>query len=390
MKYLTTLLLAVCLPCSAQFGGFRRPSTSSQTATVLMSGDLASNSNSTTIVSSPARKQLGNFGTGCSGGVIQPSSDPVGQLYATSSIQSAAVSAGCASEGVVSVTSSGTGIAAPDNGHSAGGSDSATALTDTYGGTADDSICSGDSHNSDPTLFPGLAPAGCHTSASAYFSQTVVSGHVNSSVLFPTLWTSNSTTLDTGNWYMRSFYVMWDNVTTLWDSEHDVNINSSDTAYAQSGCSTGSVTSPCGYFGWGMHWGKGLTMFAYCPQGCSSWKKFIFKSMNGGSDLTSFTPTVNHWYHIIQYGHRLKSCSYGSSSNCYFYDFFTLYDVTAGGTPVTYYTADATTGNPAGGVPVNHSTWTNGLYSQVQLDSTTAGTTGMHIQSDITVIFSLR
>lgn len=389
MKRATLLLLSLLLPLSVTAQYNRQHVTAS--ASVVMSADLASNASSATIVVVPARKQLGNYGTGCSSGTITPS--PAGQLYATTAIQTAAEGAtpACATEGVPTVTNSGTGIAAVDNGNGAGGTDSATALTDTYGGTADDAICSGDPHHADATLFPGLPAAGCDTSASAYFSETTATGHGNSDVLFPSNYATNSTTLDGANWYMRSFYVMWDSVSTLWDSEHDVNVNSSPTAYAQAGCSaSGTVTQPCGYFGWGTHWGSGLSMWATCPQGCSGWHKMVWKDMAGGADVTTWVPTVNHWYHVIEYGHRNANCSYGSSSNCYFYDFFTVYDVTAATAPHTYYILDSTTGLKAGGVPVNHSTWTSGITPQVQLDMTTAAaTTGMHIQSDVTQIFSL-
>jgi len=381
--------MATC--ASAQYGGYTR-SRNNPTAIVVMSVDLSSNATSTGISVSPSRKQLGNFGTGCSGGVVQPSGDPTGQLWATSSIKTSAEAAGCATRGVVTTTASGTGIQAVDNGHGAGGSDSVTAQTNQYGTTTYDTICSGDPHANDPTLFPGLSPAGCATSATAFFSQTTSSSHPNTSMLWPSDYGTNSTTLDSANWFMRSFYFMTPDASKIWDNEHDVNYNSSPTAYAQSGCSSGSVTNPCGYFGWGFHWGRGLLMWAYCPQGCSGWKKFLFKDMRGGTDLSTWTPTSNHWYHVIMYGHRDPGCSYGDSSNCYWYDYFTLYDVTAGQTPVTYRSIDATTGGNAGGIPVNHSSWTAGPDVQVQLDqvSSTAGTASIYIVSDITKVFKLQ
>ena len=159
MKRLISILMLLASPAWGQYGGYNRPR-ASQTASVVMSVDFTTDASSTGIVVAPQRKQLGNFGTGCTSGVIQPtgSGDQVGQLYATTAIKTAAESAGCATQGVPTATSSGINIDAPDNGHGAGGDASATAFTDTYNGTADDAICTGDSHHNDPTLFPASRP----------------------------------------------------------------------------------------------------------------------------------------------------------------------------------------------------------------------------------------
>lgn len=391
MKKLTSLLLLCSVPVLAQYTRQH----SAVSAVVVMQGTLSANGSSSVIVVTPSRKQLGNFGTGCSGGVIQPSSDPVGQLYSTSAIRSAALSASppCATQGVVSTTiSSGSNIASPDNGHSAGGTDSAVTMTNQYGMTAYDSYCTGDPHNSDPTLIPGLSPAGCTPSGSSYFAESTASGHGNADVLFPTNYASNSVALDNACCYMRSVYLYFESPTTLWDWEQDVNVNSSPTAYAQSGCSSNRGSSkPCGYFGWGSHYGKGIGMWATCPQNCSGWHKMKWKDMQGGADVTSWTPIASHIYHVIQYGHRDVNCTYATTSNCYFYDFITIYDVSAGESPKTYYIIDSTTGGPAGGVPVNHSTWTSGLVPQTQIDMTTASSsTGVRVVSDTTVVYKLQ
>ena len=112
------VLMALCIPCYGQHGG---TAASTAVATVIFTATLSSNASSTGIVVAPTRKQLGNVGTGCNGatGTITPTGVPVGQLYATTAIQTAAEAATptpCATQGVVSVTSPGTGISAMDNG----------------------------------------------------------------------------------------------------------------------------------------------------------------------------------------------------------------------------------------------------------------------------------
>lgn len=396
-KIIAALLLSV-LPCRGQYTSYVR-STIPKTAVVIFTGTLSSNANSTGIVATPSRKQLGNWGVSCSGGVIQPNladvwgasamagpsllAVPVGQLYATAAIKTSAEAAGCAVQAVVAATASGVGIAAPDNGQNAGGTDSATAETNTYGGTGDDAICTGDPHHADPTMVPGLPAPGCTTSSSSVFSETTAPSFGNADVLFPSLYASNSTTLDLACCYLRSLYFQVIAVSTLHDFEIDVNINSSPTAY------TGGTG---GYSGWGSHWGATPQMFQYCPQDCSGWKTFKGKDTAGVSaDLTSYPLVSGHWYHILQYGHRDFPCIPTQGSNCYWYDMMTIYDVTAGTAPVTYHLTDAATGNPAGGIPVNHSTWTAGVVPQEQLDSTTANAvTTVHVASDTVVVYRLQ
>jgi hypothetical protein len=365
---------------------------------VILTGTLSSNVSSTGLVAAPSRKQLGNWGTGCSGGVItstplglfstrmmKPSltAVPVGQLYATAAVKSSAEGAGCAVQAVVAATSSGTGIAGPDNGQNAGGTDSATAITDTYGGTGDDAICTGDPHRNDPTLIVGLPAPGCAASSSAVFSQTTAPSFGNSDVLFPSLYASNSTTLDQACCYLRSLYFQPTSASTLRNFEFDLNINSSPTAY---GASTG------GYSGWGNHWSTTVNMIEYCPQDCTGWKTLKGIDVAGvAQNLTSYPLTTNHWYHVLIYGHRDAGCTFASGANCYWYDTMTIYDVTAATTPVTYHLVEAATGNPAGGIPVNHSTWTAGVTPQVQVDMTTANaSTSVHVESDIVEVYRLQ
>jgi hypothetical protein len=121
---------------------------------VVFQATLSSNANSSQ-GTAPQRKQLGNIANGCLGAVLQPTGVPVGQLYTTAAVRTAAIAAGCATQAAVTTTTSGTGIAAPDNGFNAGGFDSSTAITSTYGTTTYDSYCASDPYSA-PTLVLGV------------------------------------------------------------------------------------------------------------------------------------------------------------------------------------------------------------------------------------------
>ena len=206
----------------------------------------------------------------------------------------------------------------------------------------------------------------------------------NADTLLPSLYASNSTTLDGANAFYRDTYWYVGTLSTLHDWEMDVNINASPTAY---GASQG------GYYGWGTHWNATANMFQYCPQGCSGWKTFTGIDIFGTvSNLTSYPLANNHWYRTRWYGHRgsTSTCTCSSGANCFFYDALTIYDVTAATTPETYVLVDASSGLPAGGIPINHSTWTSGPNPQVQLDMTTANaTTSITVVSDTITFYSV-
>lgn len=344
---------------------------------ILFKATLSSNASSSGIIITPNRKQLGNVGTGCNGShVITPTGVPVGQLYATPAIASTAIAAGCASQGSVSVTASGTGIQAMDNGQNSGGTDSPVTVLDTYGNTTSDSVCTGDTNNSLATPFAGLSPLTCVSSSSLVVATSTVSGHGNSDVLWPTDYPSNSTTLDNALYYYRDTYWIPDSLSTLHDWEFDVNINSSPTAYSGS---TGAYT------GWGFDWSVVSNMFRSCPQGCSGWTVLQGIDVAGGAPLTSYPLTTGHTYRTRNFGHRRAGCTATSGSNCFFYDYLTVYDVTAGSAPKTYALIDSSTGLPMGGIPVNHSTWASGADMQVQIDMTSAAaSTQVRVISDTT------
>jgi hypothetical protein len=348
---------------------------------IIFTATMTSNSSSTGIVAAPSRKQLGNVGIGCSGGVITPIGYQIGQLYATSSIASAAVAAGCPSQGVVTTTSSGIGIQSMNNGYNAGGTDSPVTVTDTYGGSTYDSVCTGDTHNSLATPISGLAPITCVPNSSGVFAESTASGHGNSDVLWPSDYASNSTTLDNALYYYRDMYWCTDNVSTLHDWEFDVNINSSPTSYS---AGTGAYT------GWGEDWGVNSQMFRAAPQG-GGWT--ILKGIDVAgvhAPLTSYPLTTGHCYKTRQFGHRRAACTASNSSNCFFYDYLTVYDVTSGESPTTYALVSASTGLPVGGIPVNHSLWASGPDMQVQIDMTSASASSqVRVISDTTEFYGV-
>ena len=117
--------------------------------------EVATSNNTDSLGNTANKKTLGNVGTGCTGGTtITPVGFPVGQLYATSAIASAAITAGCATQGSVSATITGTGTTAVNNGNGSGGTDSPSAVTIAYGTSGSDSVCTGDTNNSLPTPYP--------------------------------------------------------------------------------------------------------------------------------------------------------------------------------------------------------------------------------------------
>jgi hypothetical protein len=313
------IFLLLTVPAFGQYVGHISRS-SNRSIVVVETVVLSSNSSSTGIVSAPSRKSLGNCANNCTtGGVLQPVGQPLGQFYCTTAAQSAGVTNSCTSMGVVSETASGTGLTAFNNGNGAGGVDSPVTVTDQYGLSTSDSVCTSDPNQALPTLYAGLPPAPCVANASATFAQSTATSHGNSDVLWPSDYASNSTILDSVTNYYRDIYWCVDNLSTLHDWEMDVNLNSSPTAYSGG---TGA------YWGAGFDWGGTSQMFRACPQNCTAWTVLKGHDLAGGSDLTSFPLTNGHCYRTRNYGHRNPGCTFSSSSNCFFYDYLTVYDVT--------------------------------------------------------------
>lgn len=340
------------------------------TATVVFEAWPSSNANGSNGWT-PTRKQLGNVGLGCSGGVITPTGFPVGQLYATAAIKSAAEAAGCAVQAVVSVTASGTGIAAVDNGNNAGGNDSPLTITDTYGAAG--TLCSGDSTYSTIGKLHDLAMPACHANSLLSLAQSTAVGQGNSDVLWPTSY--QDTAVDGALYFMRVMHFSPDTVSTLHDWETDTNYNDSLKNYN----------------GWGFHWNKTKAMWEACPQGCSGWKTMKWIPVRGGATVTSYPLTNNHNYMLAVWGHRTADCSSTATVGCYCYDYMSVYDATAGETPKLYQVQD-TLGNPICGIPISRPSYPSGLITpQWQIDMTTASaSSGVLVDSDDLTFYKMQ
>lgn len=365
------LILALCSSCEAQvissvLAGHQ------QTATIMISSVSSTNNNSGGSLSGIVvrRYQHGNYATTCTSGVPGPS--PAGELYATAAIASTYSGVnGCPVQSYPTVTNSGTGILAVDNGNGAGGTNSATAMTDNYGGTTNDSVCTGDAHHSDPTLYPGLSPEPCNSSGSSAFAETTNPSYPNASLLWPSFYKTTSATLDSALYYYRAFYFKVLSSATVRNAEFDFNINSSNASYTA--CAT-TIAGICGYYGWGSDYSFTINMWRICPQNCTGWTALRFCPIAGGSCVTTYTITPGTWYYVRQYGHRTANCNYGSATNCYFYDYW---QIAPAGSALVGYAVQDTSGNPVGGIPVNNSTWESGETQQEQIDrSDTNGGSG--------------
>lgn len=356
------------------------PGLASGTKIIDFIGTMTSNSNAiypsaAPLVSvAPIRKQLGNFGTSCIGGTtIGPAGVPVGQLYATSAIRTAAIAAGCASEGIPTVTSSGVGILPVDNGMNAGGTDSATTITDTYGVSTYSSYCTADTHATDPSYISGINLPGCTSASGSTFAMTASAGFPNVSMLWPSSWKTNSLVVDLSTGYIDSFYWKIDIGAVPRNFETDTNLNSSTTAYAK---------GQGGYYGWGLDYSFISSVYRACPQGCGAWTNLKLCPVPSGGCLTTLPVTVGDVYHTVAYGTR----GIGVSYNSYCYTALTVYDVSINQTPVTYTVTDGSN-NPVCGVPVNNPTWDHGVDTQAQFDQSSAGAPMAHMDSRTTIFY---
>lgn len=329
------------------------------TAVVVFQATVSSNSNSSIISVAPSTFQHGNYGTGCTGGVIQPTGpgDQVGQLYATSAIATAAIAAGCAIQSFPTVTNSSGSrtTAATDNGHGAGGTDSATAFTDTYGGNTEDSVCTGDTSHSLPYLVAIAVPA-CVANATAQFAETTAPSFGNADMLWLSFYASNSTNLDLATNVIDDVYFMPTSLSTLHDLENDTGIVSSPNSFM--GTSKANVV-------WGTHWNSTAAAFQYCPQGCSAWVTLKLCDITSPSTCISTEALTNNTgYRAVWYETR------GAVGSTYCYNFLTFYAM--GSSPKTYALYDNNTGGPPCGTAINQPTYASGVYLQNQLDMTTA------------------
>jgi hypothetical protein len=342
---------------------------SKQTSTVVATMTSSSNANSS-VGTAPVRKALGNCYNGYNSGTssLLPTTNG-GNLYCTAAIQTSATAAGGPTLGYVSTTLTGIGTSAFANGNGAGGVYSPTAVTSTFGGTADDSACTTASA-SVTTGVTGLTLPGCVVSSSAFYSQTTGTG-ANVDSLFPTAWTVANG--DQADHLVRETWWRVNNLATLQNLEYDTNYHPSTSDY----------------YGWGWQYNNqsGKQMFQYCPQGCSSWSTVKLVDPTGvHATVTSYPITQGHWYHTRIYMDRgpTATCTSASTTGCFYYRQLYLEDVTAGTGGVLYNILDATTGQTPSGIPVSYPTWTKNQFTlQHQLDMNTASaTTTVDVDSD--------
>lgn len=365
--HLVLYLTIFALPAFGQYTGYSH-SVAGTTVTLVFSATVSSNSNSNVISVAPSTFQHGNYATGCSGGVPTPLTAPVGQLYATSAIASTYSGVGgCPTQSFPTVTNSSGSrtTAATDNGNGAGGTDSATAFTDTFGANTEDSVCSGDASHSISSLFTGFSYAACVSNATAQFAETTAPSFGNADMLFLSFYGTNSTNMDSVNWIVDDTYFMPTAASTTHAIENDVGMVSSPNSY-NSNSKENTV--------WGTQYSFTANMFQVCPQNCAGFVTLKACDItNPSSCITTYTVTNNHAIRVIWYDYRppIAQCNPGSASACYCYKFFTLYDVTAAASPVTYSLTDVS-GNPVCGTPVNQPTWASGAYIQNQIDMTAA------------------
>lgn len=308
----------------------------SQGQTVLFTGSEGANTGS------PTRNAYTNCATSCVSGVPKPS--PAGQRWCNSSQVTS-----CGSFGSLVVSSSiiGTGAHALDNGKGAGGTDSLSSVSVSYGNALAGDC--GTATNYPSQLVPSVTLPGAVASARSIFVGTTQSSNTDSSLLAPTKW-------------------------PIPNGDQALN-------YIVQACETMPITSGSGvhleldlnhtlstddYIGPGGHYNFGLGEWDYCGQGCSGWKKMNLVS--GGVTVTPPFPPGHHIY-MEWYYHRTNTCTATSSVNCYFWDSACFKDYTAGTGMVCGDWRDAATGLTPGAIPVFKAGFTtNQINLQHQID----------------------
>jgi len=340
----------------------------------------------------PQRKNLTQCYTSCSSG--SPQGGPA-TAYCTTMIQNTAEMNGCSAYGTVptlTVTNpgpppNGTTI---ESGNGAGGSDTPSALSASYGTSTDDSFCTSDPYRNLASGFSGLTLPGCVADSTATLSQTTSGTSTDS--LFPTTWvvSGSSHNADLADHYVRESW--WSIPCSTYDDIEHVEY---DTNY-----SAGNGQ----YYGWGLHWSKDAPleaggqgqMFQYDPQG-GSWRTLQFNPVGGGSPVYTIPVSCGEVVHTRVFMHRgsTTACTNKSKSNCFFYD--QMYVQNCGSSAGTcansaagtlYNLVDAITGAIPGGIPLDLN-WT--AYEpdlQVQIDTQASGTASVIFDSDSLVIYN--
>lgn len=272
----------------------------------------------------------------------------MGVYWCTTADKTAGEAAGGPIQPVVTSTVVGAGTTALDNGKDAGGTDSLTSVTATYGG-ARSGDC-GTTINTASALIPSLILPGAVVNSREVFSGTTDPSHVNTSLLAPTKFAFSG---DIANHYvMQTCATVPSTSGTGFHYESDMN----------------HTLSNHDYIGLGSHYDFSTSKWYYCPQGCSSWKAMTLTEANGTVHTTLPFPAGHHIY-MEWYYHRTSNCSSSSGANCEFYDNACFKDITAGTSQICGVWEDASTGLPPGGIPINLPGFTaNEINTQTQLD----------------------
>ena len=305
----------------------------------------------------PSRNLYTNCATSCSAGVPQPPNSGIvshGQLWCNSS---QVTSCGTFGSGFVTSSISGTGTHALDNGKGAGGDDSATGMTATYGGFTANPCASA---MGGATGWPGLSFPSAVPNSAALYSITTGASTFNTSLLAPSKNTMTATLSDAIDHYLTSSCM---------------DINNTTAAGVHAEFDTNHTLSTHDYFGFGKHFNFSTNKLYFCPQGCSSWKEMDLKEADGTLH-TTFSWPVNHKMYIVTIDHRDPGCTSSSGSNCMWYDYACIQDVTAGTAKICGNLIDPLTGTAPGGIPVLKSSFTgNEVNTQQQIDINAASTT---------------
>jgi hypothetical protein len=355
-KVIAAILLSLSLPLAAQFSQVARGGgglANSGSATVMLTMWETGNVNASN-GDVPSRNFYTNCATSCISGVWQPVNTSLvhnGQLACTTAAQTSGVTNGCAARSVVATTLSGNGTHALDNGKGAGGDDSATAMTETYGGSTANP-CS--ALFGGPSGVPGLNYPADIANWMATYALTTDATNFNTSFLGPSKQTMTQAISDAIDHYMGVYCFQVSNVTGGGvHLEFDIN-------------HTDHVDN---YHGPGTHFNFSTHKLYYCFQGCSSWKAMDIKEANGTVHSTLTWPANNAIF-LVMFDHHDPGCTASSSSNCDWQDSACFQDVTAGTAGFCGTLIDEVTGTTPGGIPVLKTGFTKDeLNAQTQIDA---------------------
>ena len=334
-------------PGAGTYGAAQNVAISSSLPVAAFTGSEGSNGNASN-GSSPTRNAYTNCATSCISGVWQPpnsGSVSNGQLACTTAAQASGVTNGCTARSVVAVTSSGSGLSALANGFGAGGDDSLTAMTYTYGG-ASAGDCSGAPANS--LLVPSITfPS--NANQREILAGTTDATNFNTSFLNPTKFATPGT--DGAQWgIMRTCVTVPDTSSNGWHYESEPN----------------QTLSTHDRFDYGGHYVFSTSKWYFAGHS-ASWVALNLVEADGTVHTTTPFPAGHHMY-IEDLYYRTAACTSSSGSNCMFWVAKAIEDFTAGTPAVLYNLIDSTTGLIPGDVPDSQPSFPEQSWSQTQGD----------------------